>query len=190
MRSQCLTERSSLLLMRTVSMPAPQSTLAGGGHAPISTLYPNDTTVPGGFAPHDGRDPSFEIYSPPYLFQGERPRIEEAPDRIAYGSDITVETDVPAADVESVVLVRNPSVTHLVDADQRNVVLRVRGRTGRTLHLAAPPNGAVAPPGPYMLFVNRRGVKGAIPSVSRQTFVGVGGLERRAAALSRRTRVH
>lgn len=161
-----------------------------GGHAPISTLYLNDTTVPGGFAPHDGRDPSFEIYSPPYLFRGERPRVEDAPDRIAYGSDIVVATDVPAADVDSVVLVRNPSITHLVDADQRNVVLRVRSRTGRTLHLAAPPNGAVAPPGPYMLFVNRKGVKGPIPSVSRQTFVGVGGLERRAAALSRRTRAH
>jgi Domain of unknown function (DUF1929) len=100
------------------------------------------------------------------------------------------ETDVPASEIDSVVLVRNPSVTHLIDADQRNVVLRVRSRTGKTLHLAAPPNAAVAPPGPYMLFVNLKGPKGTIPSVSRQTFVGIGGLERRAAALSRRTRAH
>jgi hypothetical protein len=166
----------------------PDGRVLVGGHAPISTLYLNDTTLPGGFAPHDGRDPSFEIYSPPYIFQGERPRIADAPDRIAYGATIEVATDVLASEVDSVVLVRNPSITHLIDADQRSVVLRVRSRSGNTLRLAAPPNGAVAPPGPYMLFVNRKGPKGPIPSVSRQTFVGVDGLERRAAALSRRTR--
>jgi Galactose oxidase-like, Early set domain len=152
-----------------------------GGHAPISTLYLNDTTVPGGFAPHDGRDPSFEIYSPPYLFDGTRPRIEDAPKRIGYGSAIEVEVDGPASAIDSVVLVRNPSVTHLIDADQRNVVLKVLSRDGNTLRLAAPPNGAVAPPGPYMLFVNRRGSKGLVPSVSRQTFVGLGSLSRKRA---------
>jgi hypothetical protein len=147
----------------------PDGRVLVGGHAPISTLYANDTTIPGGFAPHDGRDPSFEIYSPPYLFHGDRPKIEAAPDRIAYGSQIHVETDVPADEVDSVVLVRNPSVTHLIDADQRNVVLRVIGREGHEITLAGPPDGAVAPPGPYMVFVNRRGV----PSKSAQTFVGL-----------------
>src|SRR3954447_14786900 len=162
----------------------PDGRVLVGGHAPISTLYLNDTTLPGGFAPHDGRDPSFEIYSPPYLFHGARPKIEDAPKRIGYGSEIEVETSTPADDIESVVLVRNPSVTHLVDADQRNVVLKVLSRHGNTLRLAAPPKAAVAPPGPYMLFVNRKSSKGPIPSVSRQTFVGVGRLERRAASLS------
>jgi Galactose oxidase-like, Early set domain len=162
----------------------PDGRVLVGGHAPISTLYLNDTTLPGGFAPHDGRDPSFEIYSPPYLFHGARPKIEDAPDRVAYGSQIEVETDVPASEVDSVVLVRNPSVTHLIDADQRNVMLRVLSRNAHTLRLAAPPNGAVAPPGPYMLFVNRKGPKGLVPSVSHQTFVGIGGLERRARTLS------
>src|SRR4051794_36851725 len=111
----------------------PDGRVLVGGHAPISTMYLNDTTVPGGFAPHDGRDPSFEIYSPPYLFSGARPKIEDAPDRIRYGSQIEVETDVPASEIDSVVLVRNPSVTHLIDADQRNVVLKVLARHGNTL---------------------------------------------------------
>jgi hypothetical protein len=159
----------------------PDGRVLVGGHAPISTLYLNDTTVPGGFAPHDGRDPSFEIYSPPYLFAGARPKIEEAPKRIGYGSQIEVEVDGDASDIASVVLVRNPSVTHLIDADQRNVLLRVISRTGNTLRLAAPPSGSVAPPGPYMLFVNRRGSKGLVPSVSRQTFVGLGSLTARRA---------
>jgi len=152
-----------------------------GGHAPISTLYLNDTTVPGGFAPHDGRDPSFEIYSPPYLFDGSRPTIEAAPKRIGYGSEIEVEVGSAASDIANVVLVRNPSVTHLIDADQRNVVLKVVGRSGNTLRLKAPPNGAVAPPGPYMLFVNRKSSKGLVPSVSKQTFVGLGSVTARRA---------
>jgi hypothetical protein len=154
----------------------PDGRVLVGGHAPISTLYANDTTLPGGFAPHDGRDPSFEVYSPPYLFDGPRPVIENAPaslSRIAYGSTIHVNVDGPADDIASVVLVRNPSVTHLIDADQRNVVLRVLARNGHDLTLAAPPGGSVAPPGPYMLFVNRRGSHGLVPSKSVQTFVGL-----------------
>jgi hypothetical protein len=157
----------------------PDGRVLVGGHAPISTLYLNDTTLPGGFAPHDGRDPSFEIYSPPYLFTGPRPKIEDAPARIGYGSELEVEVNGPASDIASVVLVRNPSVTHLIDADQRNVVLKVTRRSANTLRLAAPPNGAVAPPGPYMLFVNAKGPKGLVPSVSRQTFVGLGSLTAR-----------
>jgi hypothetical protein len=157
----------------------PDGRVLVGGHAPISTLYLNDTTVPGGFAPHDGRDPSFEIYSPPYLFNGPRPKIEDAPARIRYGSEIELELDGPASEIASAVLVRNPSVTHLIDADQRNVVLEVTRRSGNTLRLAAPPNGAVAPPGPYMLFVNAKGPNGLVPSVSRQTFVGLGSLTAR-----------
>src|SRR4051794_3503172 len=111
----------------------PDGRVLVGGHAPISTLYLNDTTVPGGFAPHDGRDPSFEVYSPPYLFHGARPKIEAAPKRIGYDSEIEVEVDSNAEDIQSVVLVRNPSVTHLIDADQRNVVLKVLARHGNTL---------------------------------------------------------
>jgi hypothetical protein len=163
----------------------PDGRVLVGGHAPISTLYLNDTTVaPGVTAPNEGRDPSFELYSPPYMSR-PRPAIAAAPQRVGYGKDFEVGVDGPAGAIESVVLVRNPSVTHLVDADQRNVVLKVLSRQGSTLRVAAPPSGAVAPPGPYMLFVNRSDATGLVPSVSRQVFVGLGGLERRARAARR-----
>ena len=68
-------------------------------------------------------------------------------------------------------LVRNPTETHLVDDDQRNVVLRVLGRTGNRVTVAAPPNGNVAPPGPYLLFANRTTAKGPVPSVAKQLTV-------------------
>jgi hypothetical protein len=138
-----------------------------GGHAPITTLYLRHINLPGGFAPNE-RDPSFELYSPPYLFRGERPRIVSAPARPEYGATFDVVVDRPATEIESLVLVRNPTQTHVTDADQRNVVLRVLGRSGNRLTVSAPPNGNVAPPGPYMLFVNRRTDRGPVPSVAHQ----------------------
>ncbi|HEU0023142.1 MAG TPA: galactose oxidase-like domain-containing protein [Thermoleophilaceae bacterium] len=145
----------------------PDARVLIGGHAPITTLYLKHITLPGGFSPNE-RDPSFEVYSPPYLFRGARPRITSSPSTQAYGRTFDVVVDRPAADIESVVLVRNPTETHLVDDDQRNVVLRVLARTGSRLTVAAPPNGNVAPPGPYMLFVNRKTAQGSVPSVSKQ----------------------
>jgi Domain of unknown function (DUF1929) len=133
----------------------------------ITTPTGDHISLPGGFAPNE-RDPSFEIYSPPYLFRGARPRIVSAPSEPAYGATMEVAVDRPATEIESVVLVRNPSQTHVVDGDQRSVVLRVLGRSGNRLTVAAPPNGNVAPPGPYMLFVNRRTGNGPVPSVAAQ----------------------
>ena len=47
-------------------------------------------------------------------------------------------------------------------------MLRVLARSGSRLTLAAPPNGNVAPAGPYLLFANKRTAKGPVPSVARQ----------------------
>ena len=63
---------------------------------------------------------------------------------------------------------------HMLPADHfLAFVLKVLSRHGSTIRVAAPPSGAVAPPGPYMLFVNRSDAKGLVPSVSRQVFVGL-----------------
>ncbi len=159
----------------------PDGRVLVGGHAPISTLYASNITLPGGItAPNDGRDPSFEIYSPPYMFRGSRPKIVAAPKAragIGYSTTFQIKVDQDAADIASVVLVSNPSVTHLIDPNQRNVVLPVVARDGRTLTVKAPPSADVAPPGPYMLFVNKQTSKGLVPSKSVQEFVGIGGLE-------------
>lgn len=154
----------------------PDGRVLVGGHAPISTLYGANRTLPGGFSPNDGRDPTFEIYSPPYMFWGPRPAITSAPSGLAYGDTFTVKTDTDASRITSVTLVRNPTLTHLVDADQRTVELPVVARRGKSLVVAAPPNGNVAPPGPYMLFVNEKTDKGLVPSASRQVFVTAGGV--------------
>jgi hypothetical protein len=155
------------------AMLLPDGSVLVGGHAPIPTLYGFHQTLPGGFSPNDGRDSSFEIYKPWY-FERERPRLIASPEQVSYGKTFTVVVDRASRGVESIMLVRNPSITHLVDGDQRSVELRVIGRQGNSLKVAAPPNGAVAPPGPYMLFVNVKDANGTlVPSVSRQLTVGL-----------------
>ncbi|MGH9085993.1 MAG: galactose oxidase-like domain-containing protein, partial [Acidimicrobiales bacterium] len=114
----------------------PDGRVLVGGHAPIPTGYAYNTTLPG-LSPNEGRDPTFEVYSPPYLFRGDRPTIHQAPGRIDTGStfEVVVGDALEAAAIAeegSVVLMRNTAITHLVDADQRSVVLPVVGRLGST----------------------------------------------------------
>jgi hypothetical protein len=155
------------------AMLLPDGSVLVGGHAPIPTLYGFHTTLPGGlFSPNEGRDPTFEIYKPWYFERDDRPEIVNVSERVGYGSKFNVMVDGDSSDIESVVMVRNPSITHLIDGDQRNVELKIIKRSGRMVTVAGPPNGAVAPAGPYLLFVNRRAADGAlVPSTGQQIFI-------------------
>ena len=62
----------------------PDGRILIGGHAPITTLYLRHITLRAAFSPNE-RDPSFELYSPPYLFRGARPQIVSAPSTRGYG---------------------------------------------------------------------------------------------------------
>jgi galactose oxidase-like protein len=139
-----------------------------GGSSPITTLYTYNNSLPGGFMPNF-RDPTFEIYKPPYLFWGPRPTITSAPSTVGYGGQFTIDTP---SDVESVTLVRNTALTHLIDGDQRTIVLPITSHvSGQSITVSGPPSGAVAPPGPYMLFINTRTAKGLVPSVAAEVMV-------------------
>lgn len=109
-----------------------------------------------------------ELYSPPYLFRGPRPRITSAPDSIGYGRSFRIRTPSPEA-IARVALIRPGAVTHSVDFDQRFVDLGF-GPGTEGLTARAPGSANLAPPGWYMLVVvDRRGV----PSVA--TFVQLNG---------------
>ncbi|CAN5186325.1 hypothetical protein BH23ACT9_BH23ACT9_08280 [soil metagenome] len=154
----------------------PDGRVLVGGHNPISTLYSSNMTLPGGFSPNDGRDPSFEIYSPPYLFRGERPRILNAPATLVPGSTANIQVatgqGMPQT-IESVVAVRHTAETHLVDGDQRAVELAF-SQNGANLSVSVP-DGNVLPPGPYMLFVNGSSDQGTIPSEAALVSATIGG---------------
>ena len=161
---------------RTYHNPAillPTGQVLVGGHSPINTLYANQETLPGGFS-NNYRDDSFEIYNPPYLSYGKQPRIEELSSRtLGYAGRLTIETpDARAvANGGKVMLVRNPADTHLVDGDQRMVQLTIVGHSDDSVTVTTPPNGAVAPPGPYMLFIDAKRPQGLEPSHAAQVFV-------------------
>jgi hypothetical protein len=165
----------------------PDGRVLVGGHAPINTLYGGASDLGrdhlGLTAPES--DPTFSIYSPPYLFRGPRPQITGVDPAVAYGRPLTIRTP-DAASLTSVVLVRNPSATHLVDADQRTVEVPIVGRTADSVTVAVP-GSTVLPPGPYLLFVNRGTPKGEVPSVSRQVFLGAHVPAWFAASSSRRS---
>ena len=95
---------------------------------------------------------SMELFSPPYLFRGPRPKLTAYPASAALGSTVAVETP-DACRIRRAALVRPGAPTHHTDSEQRYVPLDFH-REGRcSLHLPLPSSAAVLPPGYYMLFL-------------------------------------
>ena len=117
-----------------------------------------------------------EIYSPPYLFKGARPTIgSELPNFVAYGQTFVVPVTSDVTQIAKVTMLRLSSVTHAFNMSQY-INTWTKGSIPSTLtfsqvagglNLVAPSAAAVesstapavAPPGPYMLFIlNESGV--------------------------------
>jgi hypothetical protein len=113
---------------------------------------------------------SGEIYSPPYLFKGTRPKITAAPNYAQYNSAFHVSvSDVDPSQAHAV-LIPPAAVTHSTNPNPRIVPLSSTP-TADGLDLVSPANEDIAPRGWYMLFVvNSDGV----PSVATWVHVGYG----------------
>jgi hypothetical protein len=144
----------------------PDGRILIGGNAPISNSDSFTHNWPGGFS-NNFRDPSFELYSPPYLFWGPRPTISGVSQSIRSGTTFTISTP-DAASITKAVMMRNTALTHVIDADQRTLVLPIVSRGAGSITVGAPPNHNVAPAGPYLLFIDKASSKGLIPSVGKQ----------------------
>jgi galactose oxidase-like protein/PKD domain-containing protein len=134
----------------------------------VSLLLPDGTVwLAGGNPARGSYENHIEIYSPAYLFKSDgtlatRPVISSVPASVGYGAVFQVQTP-DAATISSIALVRPGAVTHAFDMEQRLVNLSFTAGSG-VLNVTAPPNGNIAPPGYYMLFIlNSSGV----PSVGR-----------------------
>ena len=153
------------------------ATFTSAGTAAYSRLYhstalllPDATVVSLGSNPdeHGSYEPAIERYTPAYLFDANdrlitaaRPQIlgvVPASGVIGYGAPFSVRY-ASTSPISAAVLVRPGSTTHASDMDQRLVGLCGPApqppctASGDTLALTSPPNGNIAPPGYYMLFL-------------------------------------
>ncbi|MFI6007781.1 choice-of-anchor D domain-containing protein [Streptomyces sp. NPDC051243] len=109
----------------------------------------------------DARELRIEIYSPPYLFTRDAsgevlPAARPAVGRLLMGAGHGQEFRVPtpqAARILRVHLIRCGSATHAFNPDQRLVALHITRREDDAITVLMPPNGRVAPPGYYLLFL-------------------------------------
>ncbi len=173
-------DTSTLSLNADLYDPASNTFSSAGANASqrlyhsVAMLLPDATVWLAGGNPSRGTyNNTIEIYRPAYLFDSSgnaavRPTISGAPSTISYGNPFTVQT-LDAANISSVVLVRTGAVTHAFGSDQRLVGMSFTAGSG-SLTVTAPPNGNIAPPGYYMLFLlNTSGV----PSYASFIQIGV-----------------
>lgn len=131
-------------------------TVARSYHS-VALLLPDGRVFTGG-----GLEPSYEVFSPPYLFKGARPTISSAPEAIGRGQVAFVGTPNAAA-ITKVSMLSLGTVTHAFNAGQRINFLSFSQASGG-LNVTIPSNASLVPPGYYMLFLlNGTGV----PSVGK-----------------------
>jgi len=150
------------------------NTMGSAGTAAYSRLYhstalllPDATVMSTGSNPGKrGRyEPAIEIYTPSYLYDTndhlittDRPQIIAVSfsGPIHYGTPFSV-SYTSISPISSAVLIRPGSSTHASDMDQR--LISLCGATSpctasnKALSLTTPPDGSIAPPGYYMLFL-------------------------------------
>ena len=144
--------------------PATNTFSSAGQNAFARLYHSNSLLLPDGTVWFAGGNPArgtyeqhMEIYSPAYLFNPDgtlatQPAITGVPSSgIGYGSAFQVQTP-DAANISSVVLMRPGAPTHAFDMEQRLVAMNFTAGSG-VLNVIAPPNGNIAPPGYYMLFI-------------------------------------
>jgi Galactose oxidase-like, Early set domain len=112
-------------------------------------LLPDGSVIMGG-DPNGGTTPN-ERYRPSYFFK-PRPAITASPATIGHGAAFSVDTATPGS-IAEVVLMRAGAVTHGFNQNQRYVGCAITGTTATALNATAPPDGNIAPPGYYLLFV-------------------------------------
>lgn len=116
-------------------------------------LLPDGSVIMGGDANggRDGGSTPNERYVPAYFFK-PRPAITGSPATVAHGAAFSVATPTPGA-IAEVVLLSPGAVTHAFNHNQRYVGCAITGTTATAVGATAPPDGNIAPPGYYLLFL-------------------------------------
>jgi galactose oxidase len=137
-------------------------TVARAYHA-VALLLPDGRV----FSAGGNYDSSYEVFSPPYLFKGARPRIRSAPATVTRGQTAFIGTP-DAKTISKVAMLALGTVTHTFNAGQRiNFLTFSQGSGG--INVTFPSNANLAPPGYYMFFLLN---KSGVPSVASIVRVG------------------
>jgi hypothetical protein len=117
------------------------------GYHSSAILLPDGSVLSGG----DPNPQSTDIFRPAYMAV-PRPEITAASTAITYGNNFTV-TSPDAKNIAKVVIMLPGAVTHSFNQSQRLIELEIVDVTGDIITVTAPPNGNIAPPTSYMLFI-------------------------------------
>jgi len=93
-----------------------------------------------------------EIYSPPYLYHGTRPKISGGPRQISRGGTFEFKTP-DSGQVSAAMLIRPSAYTHVTNSEQRLIALDLVTHQG-SFRVAIPRSSGLVPSGWYMLFVH------------------------------------
>ncbi|WP_406175851.1 galactose oxidase-like domain-containing protein [Streptomyces sp. NBC_00996] len=97
-----------------------------------------------------------EVFSPPYLFHGKRPDLQQADStEVERGDEITLRTE-DASRISRVRLLHPGSATHVTDFDQRSVALDIARRAHGSLSVRVPDDSSLVPVGWYMAVATDR----------------------------------
>lgn len=131
--------------------PMASMTVARQYHS-VSVLLSDARVLNTGSVGAGGNLMSMEVYSPPYLFRGPRPKISSWPAALGYGEVFTVESP-DACRIDKACLIKTTTITHHTNTDQRYLPLRPMRHGHCGLRMTSPANANLAPPGHYLLFL-------------------------------------
>lgn len=131
------------------------SPLVGRNYHSEAILLPDGRVATFGSDPLGGQfEMRIEVYSPSYMFRGQRPVITSGDTELTRGTSAGF--SLPAGtDLKNVKLIRPSAVTHVTDVEQRSVDLPFN-RTAGGIDVQIPGNPNLLPSGWYMAFVTNK----------------------------------
>jgi Galactose oxidase-like, Early set domain/GlxA beta barrel domain len=99
-----------------------------------------------------------DVYFPPYMFHGLRPRVISAPGVMKLRHSYIIKV-TRASSIQYLRLMRPDNPTHVTDVNQRSIAVKFTQAGPGELKITLPANPNLVPPSYYMLFaVNHQGV--------------------------------
>ena len=102
-----------------------------------------------------------DVYFPPYMFQGTRPRIITAPKVMDLQHSYNIKVSPPSS-IKYLRLMRPDNPTHVTDVNERSIAVSFTQAGHGKLRITLPANSNLVPPSYYMLFaINNKGIPSA-----------------------------